>query len=176
LKVKCIDTKHGSLSDVNFLSVNEMASLLDLVQDLGDGVVPATEAFVSELLSLGEDHDALQTVNLGLDSLVDNHVSEFGFNSVLRDAQESSDSAEADAAVVFLDDSEVVLAELLQEPVHVSLSSLSIEFEGVIGQHLLLDLVFLDRHKLKSEQFAHEGTDSLFLIQLARVGSFNNLE
>jgi hypothetical protein len=76
-----------SIASVNLLSVNEMTSLLDLAEDLSNGFVPVSEAFISELLSLREGYDAFKTVNSSLDSFVDYHVSEFGFNSVLRDAQ-----------------------------------------------------------------------------------------
>jgi len=140
-----------SIASVNLLSVNEMTSLLHLAEDFSNGFVPVTEAFISELFSLREGDYAFKTVNSSLDSFVDYHVAEFSFNSVLRDAQKTSNSTKADAAVVFLDDSEVVLAELLQEGSHVSFRTVNSRFEGIVGLHFFFNFVLLDRHQFESK-------------------------
>ena len=124
---------------------------MELVENLSNGFVPVSEPFVSELLPLRECDDTFKTVNPSLDSAVNNHVSEFSFNSILRDAQKTSNSSKTDTAVVFLDDSKVVLAELLQESSHMPFSSVNSRLERIKGLHFSFDFVFLDRHQFESE-------------------------
>ena len=87
-----------------------MASLFNLVENLCDRSVPVTESFVSELLSLRENNYSFKAVNLCLDSFVDDHITDLNFNSILRNTQESSNSSETNTAVVFFNDTEIVLA------------------------------------------------------------------
>ena len=66
-----------------------MASLFNLVQQSLDVRVPVAQMSVCTLILLLEGDFPGQPVDLGLDSLVNNHVSDFLFSSIFCNSNES---------------------------------------------------------------------------------------
>ena len=61
----------------NLFSVNKMTSLFNLVKGRLKIVVPRIEPLIRELLAFIDRHNASQSVNLGPDASIHNHVSKF---------------------------------------------------------------------------------------------------
>ena len=61
----------------DLLSVNEMASLLNLIKGRPHIVVPGVKPLVSEQLALVDSHDACEAVDFSTDTFVDNHIAKF---------------------------------------------------------------------------------------------------
>ena len=59
----------------NLFSVNKMACLFDFVEGRLKIVVPRIEPLISELLAFIDRHNASQSVDLGANASIDNHVS-----------------------------------------------------------------------------------------------------
>lgn len=129
--------------------VNQMASLLNLVKHVSDIVVPVIEHVIA-LLVLQEAHNALQSVDLGCDSFVHDHVSNFLLSQVNTHSYYLSQTSKSDPAVVLLDDSDVVLNQLPQVLLKVSFGMLcQVLFEWFICFHLSFNLHVVKWHYLK---------------------------
>lgn len=58
----------------DFLPVDKMTCLLDFIEGHLKVVVPRVERLIGELSTLREHYDTCKSVDLRLDSLIDNHV------------------------------------------------------------------------------------------------------
>ncbi len=137
-----------SSSIVNDLfSVNEVASLFNFVKHVSDVVVPVIQHIICELVLL-EINDSNHSVDLGLNPLIDDHVSDFLLSEFLTDPDQLTQSLQSDPAVVLLDDSDVVLDQLAEELLQVSVVVLSLCPERLVSLYLVLDLSVVERHEL----------------------------
>ena len=72
----------------HFLSVNQVASVLNLGEELLDVLVPGLEVLLGALLLLDELDNPLEAVDLGGDALVHDHVAKLGLGAFLRDTDQ----------------------------------------------------------------------------------------
>ena len=160
----------------NFLSVNQVTGLLNLVQSGPQVIVPRVQLFVSELLALVDCYDACQSVNLSSDTPVDHHVAKLILGALDRDTDQLTHAGQADAAVVLLDHSQVVLHQLPYQLDQVVLVVQSAVLERLKGGHLLGDIVLLERHQLKGKELAHVLGQKLLSLELTRVHRLHKVE
>jgi hypothetical protein len=66
----------------NLLTVDQLASLFDFVKASFDVGVPVSEVSVCALVLLLEGHNPREAVDLGLEALVNDHVTDFLLSSV----------------------------------------------------------------------------------------------
>ena len=96
----------------DLFSINEMARLLNLIKCSLEVIVPRIQPLVRELLPLIDRDNACQAVNFSADSTIDYHVTQLVFSSLDRDAHKLAHPCQRDAAIVALNDSQVVLDQL----------------------------------------------------------------
>lgn len=105
----------------DFLSVDEVAGLLDFLEHVPHVVVPLVEGLVRGLLNratraLLENNYTLHSVDFCTHTgFLDNHVSELLLSEIDADTGELSETLKTDARVVLLDSADVVLNELTVE-------------------------------------------------------------
>ena len=144
-----------SMSMNNLFSVNKMACLFNLVKSRLKIMVPRIEPLISELLAFIDRHNASQSVDLGPDASIHNHVAKFILSAFHRDTNKLTHSSQGDAAVVLLNHSEVVLnklADQLDKMVLVVHSSL---LERLKLGHLSPNVFLHERHQFKGQEFAN---------------------
>ena len=105
------------------LSMDQMAGLFNHVQDLPDVIIPFVQCIVCELLLL-EKHDAAGPVDLSEDPLVNDHVTDLCFCTLLRHTNQVGKTVKIDLAVVFLNNPDVMLNQLSQNLLQVKLEML----------------------------------------------------
>jgi hypothetical protein len=132
----------------NFLTVDQVACLFDLVEHRSHIEVPLVESLIRGLLSrcrgravqataLLEDHQALHAVDLRRNtSFLHYHVAKLSLGKLNGNSGKLSKPWETDAGVVFLDRTNVVLYELPKEVLHVLV--------GVLGEVFAEGLKRLD--------------------------------
>ena len=165
----------GSLVD-NLLSVDQMASLLNRIEGRPEVAIPRVEPLVSELLALVNSDNACKPVDLGTNPAVNHHVAEFVLSALNRDANELAHAGEADAAVVLLDHSQIVLHELSNQLDKVVLRVQGTLLEGLESAHLLCDVVLLEGHQLEGQELAHILREQLVLLEFTGVHGLNHVE
>lgn len=103
------------------------------------------------MVFLFESYLPSKSIDFGLNSLVDNHVAYLLFGSVFWHSNESRKSGNVDFAVVFFNDSQVMLDQLANEIAHVGLTVFCFGFEGLEKAHLLFDFSLVEGHKLEGK-------------------------
>ena len=139
----------------NLFSVNKMTSLFNLVKGRLKIVVPRIEPLIRELLAFIDCHNASQSVNLGPDASIHNHVSKFILGALNRDTNKLTHSGQGDAAVVLLNHSEVVLNELADQLNKMVLVVQCALLERLKLGHLSPNAFLHERHQFKSQEFAN---------------------
>ena len=121
-----------------------MSCHLDFVQNTLDIVVPVIKTLVGEHLTLAEHNYARKSVDLGLDALVNDHVTNLDFGAFHGDTHQLTYALEANSAVVLLYHSNIVLHQLLEESKHVCLVVGRMRLqERCVVAHLLFNLILL---------------------------------
>jgi hypothetical protein len=72
-------------------SVDEMASLLNLIQHVSNIVIPVIE-YIIALLVLKERNNSLKSIDLGYNSFVYNHITNLFFSQIYTDSNQLSKS------------------------------------------------------------------------------------
>ena len=119
----------------DLLTVNQVASLLNLVQCRLQVLVPRVELLISELFALINGDDAGQTIDLGSNAAINDHVSQFVLSALHRDTNELAHALKAHSAVVLLDHAQVVLDELSNQLDHMILAVQSLFLERLERGH-----------------------------------------
>ena len=122
--------------------VDELASLLDLVKSHFKIVVPSIESIICELLALREDNNTSKSINLGLNSLIDDHIAEFVLCTLDRNTNTLAHASKCNARVVSLDDSDVVLNKLAYQLNHMILRVQSSFLKWLKHSHVCSDCLF----------------------------------
>lgn len=148
-----------------FLPVNQVDGLLNLVQQSFDIDVPAVQVCVGCLILWLESHFPGKTVDLGGETLVNNHVTDLLLGSILGNSNESGESRDLDLAVVLGGHSEVVLDQLPYELLHVGLGVLSAVLKWGVHGHLRLDLGLIEWEELISQQFVDKSLEQVVLLE-----------
>ena len=160
----------------NFLPVNKMTCLLNFIQQGFDIWIPISKFAICSLILLFECYLPGQSVDLGIDALVDNHVSNFGFCAIFRNTNKSCQSWDFDFAIVLFNDSEIMLNQLSNEFSHVRLWILSAVAEGLVSAHTGFNFSFIQRHELKCEEFVNESGQLVVFLKLASILFFNDVQ
>ncbi len=116
----------------DFLSVYKVARRFYLVQKSSNIVVPLIKNIIRELVFL-EDDDAIQTVDLGSNACIDNHIADLNLNTGAADTNEVRQAIKLDACIVLLNNADVVLDQLLRKLSYVErmmLCSISVRLIG----------------------------------------------
>lgn len=129
-----------------------MAGGLDFVQSLFDVVVPLSKLTIRELLLLREDYDALQAVDLCCDALLHNHVTKLSLGSLNGNTYENAKPLKLYAAVIPLDDADVVLDHLPEQLDQVGLGIFSLLLERFELDHLSLYLILTERADFERQE------------------------
>ena len=132
-----------------------MASLLNLIKSRLQVGIPRVQSLVSELLPLIDRHDARQSVYLGSNPAIDNHVTKLVLRPLYGDTHELTHPRQRDPAIVALNDAQVVLDELSDHLNQVVFAVESLFLERLKSGHLLRDVIFLQWHQLESQEFSH---------------------
>lgn len=127
-----------------------MAGLLHLVQKCFDVPVPVIKHTFSVLVLLFESYLPSKSVDFGLNPVINHHVANLLFGSVLWHTDESGQRRNIDFAIVLLDNSEIMLDQLPDQVTHVRLAVLCFSLKWLKRGHLLLDLCLVQGHQLKS--------------------------
>ena len=106
-----------------------------------------------------EHNDTLESVDLGEDTLVDHHVADFLLSSLQGDTSQSSQSVEADAAVILFNHSEVMLNQLSDQVTHMLLAVTCSVLERLVLAHLSLNFGLVHWHEFVSQHFAYKFAD-----------------
>ena len=127
-----------------FFPVDELAGLLDLVKSHFKIVVPSIESIICELLALRKDDDASKSINLSLNSLIDDHIAKFVLCTLDRNTNTLAHTSKFNARVVSLDDSDVVLNKLAYQLYHMILRVQSFRLEWLKHFHVCSDCLFFE--------------------------------
>ena len=74
----------------HYIAIDQVTSVLNLVQGGLDIVVPRSKFIVNTLFLVQEHHDALKSVDFGMHSLIDHHVANFLLCALHTDAHKLS--------------------------------------------------------------------------------------
>ena len=136
----------------NFLTVNQVASRLDLVQQLWNVRVPRVECVVGESTLLESNH-ATHSVDSRMNSLVDDHITDFNFRTILGNSHQLAQPRKFNLRVVFLENSNVMLDDLTHELDEVQLSMFSlICLERSEFFHCCFNFLLVKRNQLSSQK------------------------
>mmetsp|Transcript_14936 Transcript_14936/g.14522 ORF Transcript_14936/g.14522 Transcript_14936/m.14522 type:complete len:227 (-) Transcript_14936:337-1017(-) len=145
-----------------------MASLLYLVQQSPQVVVPIIQHIICELALL-KHHYPLHPIYLGMETIVDHHISNLGLSSVYSHSDQVGQSGQLHSAVILLNDSDIMLDQLLNEFSQMEFIVFSLWLEGRVGSELLLYFFHVEGHDLISLEFLQEFPYQLILLQFSRI-------
>ena len=149
--------------------VDELASLLDLVQSYLEIIVPSIESVICELLALRKDNNASKSINLSLNSLIDDHIAKFVLCTLDRNTNTLAHTSKCDARVVSLDDSDVVLNKLAYQLNHMILRVESFRLEWLKHFHVCSDCLFFEWGEFVREEFLDKLAKQFFFLKLPWV-------
>ena len=93
----------------NLLSVYELTGLLNFIKECFDILIPILKCAFGSFICLVESDLPLQSVDLGFNPLINDHVAKFLFRSIFWDSNEFRKSRNTDLGIVLVDNTEVVL-------------------------------------------------------------------
>jgi hypothetical protein len=105
----------------HLFTVNQVASVLNLVQSHLHILVPVFQSIVSELLLVVERNNTLKSVDFRRDALAHHHVADFSLSSLTAHTHQLSKLEKTNAAVVLLNYTNIVLNQLLHKFANVAL-------------------------------------------------------
>ena len=149
--------------------VDELAGLLDLVESHLEIIVPSIESVICELLALREDNNTSKSINLSLNSLIDDHIAEFVLCTFDRNTNTLAHTSKCDARVVSLDDSDVVLNKLAYQLNHVILRVESSFLKWLKHSHVCSDCLFLERGEFVCQELLDKLAKQFFFLKLSWV-------
>ena len=132
----------------DFLTVDQVAGVLDPVQRGANVVIPAAQLVIRELALPVESHDAFEPVDLCVETAIHHHVADLALSLLVAHTDQVRQSVEPDAGVVLFSHTHVVLDQLPKELSHVRLVVLSRRVERLVSSHLRLLLLLVHRHEL----------------------------
>ena len=128
----------------DLLSVYQVARLFDLIEQAPNVSVPVFENALGGFIGLLKCNTPLKPINLGRNTFVNDHVAQFLLGPILGDTDQFRQCLDVDAAIVSLNNPEIVLNQLPEELPHMRLMVLSDTFlKRVILGHRSLDLLFI---------------------------------
>ena len=131
----------------NFLSINQMASLFNFIKHCLNVTVPVSKHSFCISIFLFECHFPCHSINLSLDSLVNNHVTDFLFSSVFWNTNKFRKCLNLYFTIVLLNNSKVMLDQLTKEFSHVSFVIFCCFNKWIKASHLVLDFLFIKWHE-----------------------------
>ena len=156
----------------NLFSINQVNRLLYLSQHSLNIIVPITKHTFSIPIFLLESDLPGQAIDLGLDSLVNYHVADFCFSSILWDTDQSRQRLYLYLTVILLNHTKIVLDQLSEEFAHVGPVVFSAFSKWLVCRHFLLDSGFIQRHELIGEELVDVACKIIVFLQVSGVEGF----
>ena len=149
--------------------VDELASLLDLVESYLEIIVPSIESVICELLALRKDNNASKSINLSLNSLIDDHIAKFVLCTLDRNTNTLAHTSKCNARVVSLDDSDVVLNKLAYQLDHMILRVQSSFLKWLEHSHVCSDCLFFQWGEFVRQELFDKFAKQLFFLKFPWV-------